>query len=147
MISLLLILPYLVQLCLSLLLIMLILRMMELKLKQLVRTQIKDKSILEALLKVEKKEGRNPRTKRENNKKSQQKKPHFCHRCGASGHTRPNCYKWLATQQNNSMLSFRNQNQFPSSFASLGDFLKALMFLLNLNDFNSSPSPPNQRFA
>ena len=53
----------------------------------------KDKSILGAPPKVEKKEARNPRTKRENNKKSQQKKPHFCHHCGASGHTRPNCYK------------------------------------------------------
>ena len=29
----------------------------------------------------------------------------------------------------------------------LGDLLKALMFLLNLNNFNSSPSPPDQRFA
>ena len=57
----------------------------------------KDKSILRAPPKVEKKEARNPRTKRENNKKSQQKKPHFCHHCGVSRHTRLNCYKWLAT--------------------------------------------------
>ena len=57
----------------------------------------KDKSILGAPSKVEKKEVRNLRTKRENNKTSQQKKPHFCHHCGASEHTRPNCYKWLAT--------------------------------------------------
>ncbi|KAK9983388.1 hypothetical protein SO802_032913 [Lithocarpus litseifolius] len=33
------------------------------------------------------------------------------------------------------------QNQFPSSFAPLGNLLKALMFLSNLNGFNSSPSP------
>ena len=58
----------------------------------------KAKSILGATSKVEKKETRNPRTKKVNNKKSQLKKPHFCHHCGASGHTRPNCYKWLATQ-------------------------------------------------
>ena len=58
----------------------------------------KAKSILGAPLKVEKKETRNPRTKKVNNKKSQPKKPHFCHHYGASGHTRPNCYKWLATQ-------------------------------------------------
>ena len=45
------------------------------------------------------------------------------------------------------MLSSENQNQFPSSFAPLGDLLKAPMFLLNLNGFNSSPSLPNQRFA
>ena len=56
----------------------------------------KDKSILGAPLKVEKKETRNPRTKKANNKKSHQK-PYFCHHYGASRHTRPNCYKWLVT--------------------------------------------------
>ena len=61
----------------------------------------KGKSILGALPKLEKKETRNPRT---NNKKSQPKKPHLCHHCGASGHTCPNCYKWLATQQSNNMI-------------------------------------------
>ena len=30
-------------------------------------------------------------------KKSQPKKPHFCHHYGALGHNRPDCYKWLAT--------------------------------------------------
>ena len=34
---------------------------------------------------------------RSTNKKSQPKKPYFCHYYGAFGHTRPNCYKWLAT--------------------------------------------------
>ena len=105
------------------------------------------KFILRAPFKVEMKETRNPRTKKVNNKKSQPKKPHLCHHCGASRHTHPNCYKWLATQQSNSMLSSGNQNQFPSSFASLRDLLKVLIFLSNLNDFNSSPSPPNQRFT
>ena len=70
----------------------------------------KGKSILRAPLKVEKKETRNPRTKIVNNKKSQQKKPHFCHHYGVSGYTRPNCYKWLATQQSNNMLSSGHQN-------------------------------------
>ena len=107
----------------------------------------KGKSILGAPPKVEKKETRNPRTKKVHNKKSQQKKLHFYHHYGALGHTHPNCYKWLTTQQCNSMLSSGNQNQFPSSFAPLGDLLKALMFLSNLNGFNSSPSPPDQRFA
>ena len=55
------------------------------------------KSILGAPLKVEKKETRNPKTNKVNNKKSQLKKSHFYHHCGASGHTHPNCYKWLAT--------------------------------------------------
>ena len=100
----------------------------------------KDKSILGALPKLEKKETRNPRT---NNKKSQPKKPHLCHHCGASGHTCPNCYKWLATQQSNNMILSVNQNQFPFSFAPLGDLFKALMFFSNLNGFNFFPSPPN----
>ena len=51
----------------------------------------KGKSIIGAPPKVENKETRNPRTKKENNKKSQQKKPHFCHHCEVSGYTRPNC--------------------------------------------------------
>ena len=67
----------------------------------------KDKSILGAPPKVEKKETRNPRTKKANNKKSHQK-PYFCHHYGASRHTSPNFYKRLATQQRNSMLSSRN---------------------------------------
>ena len=66
------------------------------------------KSILEAPPKVGKKEIRNPRNKKDNNKNSQQKKPHFCQYYGASGHTRPNCYKWLVTQQSNSMVSSGN---------------------------------------
>ena len=62
------------------------------------------KSILGAPPKLEKKETGNLRTKKVNNKKSPPKKPHLCHQCGALGHTRPNCYKWLATQQSNSMI-------------------------------------------
>ena len=68
------------------------------------------KSTLGAPPKVEKKETRNPRTKNVNNKKSQPKKLHLCHHCRASGHTRTNSYKWLATQQSNSMISSGNQN-------------------------------------
>ena len=56
----------------------------------------KGKSILKAPPKFEKKETRNPRTKKGNNQKSKQKKQHLYHHCGASGHTCPNCYKWLA---------------------------------------------------
>ena len=58
----------------------------------------KGKSILGAPLKFDKKETRNTRSKKGNNQKSKQKKQHFSHHCGASGHTHPNCYKWLATQ-------------------------------------------------
>ena len=47
----------------------------------------KGKSILGAPPKVEKKETRNLRNKKDNNKKFQPKKPHFCHQCEASGHT------------------------------------------------------------
>ena len=112
----------------------------ELKTKIASENLDKGKFILGAPPKPEKKKTRNPRTKKVNNKKSQLKKPHLCHHCGTSGHTRPNCYKWLATQQSNNMISSENQNQFPSSFAPLRDLLKALMFLSNLNGFNSSPS-------
>ena len=58
----------------------------------------KGKSILGAPPKFDKKEVKNPRTKKGNTQKSKQKKQHFCHHCGVAGHTRPNCYKWLATQ-------------------------------------------------
>ena len=76
------------------------------------------KSFLGAPSKLDKKETRNRRTKKGNTQKSKQKKQHLCYHCGASGHTCPNCYKWLATQQSNNMISSRNQNQFPSSWRS-----------------------------
>ena len=96
--------------------------------------------------KQDKNEAKNLRAKKANSQKPKQKKQHFYHQCGAAGHTRPNCYKWLATQQSNGMIASGNQNQLQSTLAPLGDFLKALMFLLNLNGFNSSPSPPVQGF-
>ena len=106
----------------------------------------KGKSILGAPPKLDKKEAKNPKAKKANSQKLKQKKQHLCHHCGATGHTRPNCYKWLATQQSNGMIASGSQNQLQSSFAPLGDLLKAFMFLLNLNGFNSSPSPPVQGF-
>ena len=36
-------------------------------------------------------------------------------------HPFPNCYKWLATQQSNSVSSFGNQNQFQLFLAPLGE--------------------------
>ena len=104
------------------------------------------KSILGAPFKIEKKETRNPKCNKVKNKKFQPKKLHFCYHCGVSGHTRPNCYKWLATQQSNSVLSSGGQGQIPPSLGPLEDLLKAFMFLSNLNGLNSSPSPPEQRF-
>ena len=68
----------------------------------------KGKSILRALPKREKKETKNPRAKKGNTQKLKQKKQHLCHHYGAARHTRPNCYKWLATQQSNSMISLGN---------------------------------------
>ena len=65
----------------------------------------KGKSILGAPLKLDKKEIKNSRAKKGNTQKPKQKKQHFCHHCGTAGHTQPNCYKWLATQQSNSMVS------------------------------------------
>jgi len=105
----------------------------------------KRKSILGAPPKVCKKE-----TKQNNhhstNKKSQPKKPHFCHYCGASGHTCPNCYKWLVTQQSNSVSSLGNQNQLQLSLTSLDELLKVVMLLSNFNCFNSPPYPSEKRF-
>ena len=103
----------------------------------------KGKYILGAPPKLDKKEIKNPKAKKGNTQKPKQKKQHFYHHYGATEHTRPNCYKQLGTQQSNNMIASGNQNQFPSSFAPLGDLLKALMFLSNLNGLNSFPSPPN----
>ena len=58
----------------------------------------KGKSILGAPPKLEKKEAKNPKAKKANSQKPKQKKQHLCHHCGAAGHTRPNCYKWLVIQ-------------------------------------------------
>ena len=70
----------------------------------------KGKSILGAPPKLDKKETKNPRAKKGNTQKPQQKEQHLCHHCRVSRHTRPNCYKWLATQQSNNMISLGNQN-------------------------------------
>ena len=47
----------------------------------------KGKSILGAPSKQDKNETKNPRTKKGNSQKPKQKKQHFCHHCGAAGHT------------------------------------------------------------
>ena len=107
----------------------------------------KGKSIIGAPPKLEKKNAKNPKAKKVTSQKPKQKKQHLCHHCGIVGHTRLNCYKWLATQQNNGMIASGNQNQLQSSLAPLGNLFKALMFLSNLNGFNSSPSPQVQGFA
>ena len=106
----------------------------------------KGKSILGAPPMQDKKEGKNPRAKKANSQKPKQKNQHLCHHCGVAGHTRPYCYKWLATQQSNGMIASGSQNQLQSSLAPFRDLLKALMFRSNLNDFNSSPTPPVQVF-
>ena len=84
-------------------------------------------------------------THRSINKNSQTKKPHFYHHCGASGHTHPNCYKWLAIQQSNSVLSLGGQNQLKNSLAPHKEFLKAMMFLTNFNRFNPLSYSSHQR--
>ena len=55
------------------------------------------KSILGAPPKLEKKNVKNPKAKKATSQKPKQKKQHLCHHCGIASHTRPNCYKWLAT--------------------------------------------------
>ena len=71
----------------------------------------KGKSILGAPLKLKKKDVKNPRAKKANFQKPKQKKQHLYYHCGAAGHTRPNYYKWLATQQSNVMIASGSQNQ------------------------------------
>ena len=71
----------------------------------------KGKSILGAPPKLDKKDIKSPKAKKANSQKPKQKKQHLCHHCGAVSHTRPNCYKWLATQQHNGMIAFGSQNQ------------------------------------
>ena len=55
------------------------------------------KSILRATPKLDKKEIKNPRAKNGNTRKPKQKKQYHCHYYGVTGHTLPNCYKWLVT--------------------------------------------------
>ena len=57
----------------------------------------KGRSIVGAPSKQDKKEAKNPRVKKTNSQKHKQKKQHLCYHCRIVGHTRPNCYKWLAT--------------------------------------------------
>ena len=103
----------------------------------------KGKSILGAPFRQDKKEAKNLKAKKANSEKPKQKKQHLCYHCGVAGHTRPNCYKWLATQQSNDIIASGSQNQFQSSLALLGDLLKALMFLSNLT---SSILPLHRQF-
>ena len=71
----------------------------------------KGKSILRAPPKLEKKNAKNPKAKKATSQKRKQKKQHLCHHCGIVGHARPNCSKWLATQQSNGMIAYGSQNQ------------------------------------
>ena len=75
-------------------------------------------SILGTPPKLDKKEIKKSRAKKGNSQKPKQKKHHLCHHYSATGHTRPNCYKWLVTQKSNSMIASGDQNQFPSSWRS-----------------------------
>ena len=68
----------------------------------------KGKSILGVPPKQDKKEAKKPGAKKTNYQKPKQKKQHLYHHYGVAGHTRPNCYKWLATQQSNDMIASRS---------------------------------------
>ena len=56
----------------------------------------KGKSILGTSPELDKNETKNPRANKGNIQKSKQKKQHICHHCGATRHTRSNCYKWFS---------------------------------------------------
>ena len=88
---------------LFLFLLLVILKLRDVKISLASENLDKGKSILGAPPKLEKKDVKNPdvknpKVKKANSQKSKQRKQHLCHHCGAAGHTRPNCYKWLATQ-------------------------------------------------
>ena len=70
----------------------------------------KGKSILRAPPELDKKEIKNPRAKKGNSQKPKQEKQHFYHHYNVARHTRPNYYKWLATQKSNSMIALGDQN-------------------------------------
>ena len=65
----------------------------------------KGKFILGTPPKQDTNEAKNPRAKKANSQKPKQKKQHLCHHSGVTGHTQPNYYKWLATQQSNDMIA------------------------------------------
>ena len=131
---------------LFLFLLLVILKLRDVKISLASENLDKGKSILGAPHKLNKKEATNPKAKKANSQKPKQKKQHLCCHCEAANHTRPICYKWLATQQSNGMIASGRQNQLQSSFAPLGYLFKALMILSNLNGFNSCPLPPVQGF-
>ena len=83
----------------------------DVKISQASENLDKGKFILGAPPKLDKKDVKNPKAKKANSQKPKQKKQHLCHYCGVVGHTRPNCYKWLATQQSNGMIASGSQNQ------------------------------------
>ena len=90
-----------------------------------IKIKAKNKSINKLTFpKLEKKDVKNPRAMKANSQKPKQKKQHLCHHCGIADHTRPNCYKWLATQQSNGMIASGNQNQLQSSLVPLEIFSK-----------------------
>ena len=122
------------------LLIIMLLRIMMLKLIQLVRTQTKVNLSQEHPLSKIRRKLKTLGLRRLNSQKPKQKKYHLCHHYGVAGHTRLNCYKWLATQQSNGMIASGSQNKLQFFLAPLEDLLKALMFLSNLNGFNFSLS-------
>ena len=83
----------------------------DVKISQASENLDKGKSILGAPPKLDKKNVKNPKAKKANSQKPKQKKQHFCYYCGVADHTRPNYYKWLATQQSNGMIASESQNQ------------------------------------
>ena len=64
-------------------------------------------------------------------------RPHVCHHCGVSGHTRPNCFKLYPQKQMSKWSQASSQGPTPL----FGELLKALSFLTqfqeNYNSFMS----------
>ena len=70
-------------------------------------------------------------------KPSSSKTSHVCHRCGASGHTRPNCFKLFPHKH----VSTKSHPLSKGFVSMLGELLKVLSFLTQFQgNSNSSMS-------
>ena len=74
-------------------------------------------------------------------KRENAKNPHFCHHCGASRHTCPNCFKLhaekkVALKKKKKSPKVNSQNPMPL----LGELVKALNLIVKGQDFKIATS-------
>ena len=144
--SLLLMLPLLVRLFLFHLLMIMMLKIMKLKLKQLVRTQTSENLFQEHLLRLKRKRLRTLGLRKTIIKSLKKRSRISIITVELRDTLVQIAISGQPLQQSNSVLSSGGQDQIPPSLGPLRDLLEALIFLSNLNDFNSFPLPLEQRF-